>query len=243
MLPLAHALPRLPRLPVYSPLTRYAIACLNHGRVHAGEDLGMWHLSYCLVGVPYRTRRQLLSYLFGRAEARFPSRKPMARLRCISRRGRRFWKPNTPSVGKKRPTTEPLSTHCTFRSPRIDCDHGSRGYRIVLAGVAGRWPLSLGMVQERRRRGLDTALRAYVARCTAALSVQGMAAKRAEGICGCMSTGLAEEFLPESAAGFGKMMQADADPNGSPDDRPLARGETSRVMVRLNDGADSPNLQ
>jgi hypothetical protein len=66
---------------------------------------------------------------------------------------------------------------------------------------------------------LDDASHTYVVRCTSALTSQGMAAQRAQGVCSCVNSGMAEEFLPEGAEGFRKMVQADANPNGSPDDQ------------------------
>lgn len=68
------------------------------------------------------------------------------------------------------------------------------------------------------------ALHAYVAQCAQSLSSQGMSSQKAETVCACAASGIAAE-VQFGVAGdrerYGKIMQAQPNPSGSPDDQRL----------------------
>lgn len=73
----------------------------------------------------------------------------------------------------------------------------------------------------------------YVNRCTQSLTSQGAFPAKAESMCACVTGGMSNEFGME---GYERVMNAQPDPNGSADDRALAKIFTSclkRIGGRL----------
>jgi hypothetical protein len=68
------------------------------------------------------------------------------------------------------------------------------------------------------------AQRAYVTRCTPDLSSQGLPALKAEAACTCAASGIMTEVnfgTPGDQERYARIMRAQPNPNGSPDDQRL----------------------
>jgi hypothetical protein len=104
-----------------------------------------------------------------------------------------------------------------------------RGPALAIIGVAislafptaGLAQKSTGLFDDPR---VAAAQRAYVTRCTPDLSSQGLPALKAEAACTCAASGILTEVnfgTPGDQERYARIMRADPNPNGSPDDQRL----------------------